>query len=92
MNLQAKLGLAQQLAAKLSGGVTNVVMMEGLLPASAMRDEEERREVRLAHMIRSSHSDVISMCHFHLVVGRTILFRMCTIWCSDCQDCDMAAD
>jgi hypothetical protein len=41
-----KLGLAQQLAAQLAGGVTNVVLLEGMLPAGLMRDDEEKREVR----------------------------------------------
>ena len=41
-----KLGLAQQLAAKLAGGVTNVILLEGMLDAAAIRNEEERREVR----------------------------------------------
>jgi len=40
-----KLGLAQQLAAKLAGGVTNVILLEGMLDAAAIRNEEERREV-----------------------------------------------
>ena len=42
---QAKLAAAAALAAKLGGGVTNVVLLENLLPAVALREDEERREV-----------------------------------------------
>lgn len=42
---QAKLGLAQQFAAQLSGGVTTVVQLENLLNCAAIRDERERKEL-----------------------------------------------
>jgi hypothetical protein len=41
-----KLSLAQQLAAKLAGGVTNVILLEGMLDVGTIRIDEERREVR----------------------------------------------
>lgn len=42
-----KLALAQQLAAKLaSGGVTHVVLLEGLVDAATIRIDDERQEVR----------------------------------------------
>ncbi|KAI8472154.1 MAG: hypothetical protein J3K34DRAFT_467687 [Monoraphidium minutum] len=41
-----KLALAQQLAAKLAmGGLTNVLLLEGLVPAATVRDEAERQEI-----------------------------------------------
>jgi hypothetical protein len=41
----AKLGLVQQFAAQLSGGVTNVLLLDNLVNASAVRDDEQRKEV-----------------------------------------------
>lgn len=42
---QVKLQQAAALAAKLGGGVTNVVLLEGMVDAATIRDESERREV-----------------------------------------------
>lgn len=39
------LAAAQQVAAALLGGVTNVVLLEGLLDAAAIRSSDERQEV-----------------------------------------------
>ncbi|GBF87338.1 hypothetical protein Rsub_00049 [Raphidocelis subcapitata] len=40
-----KVALAQQLAAKLAGAATNVVLLEGLVDVATLCDEEERREI-----------------------------------------------
>jgi hypothetical protein len=41
----AKLGLVQQFAQQLSGGVTSVLLLENLVPASMVRDDQERKDV-----------------------------------------------
>lgn len=43
---QVKLNMAQMFAAQLSGQPTNVVLLENLIPAGMVRQEQERREVR----------------------------------------------
>jgi len=45
LSQQAKLSAAQMFAAQVSGGPTNVVLLEGLMPASMMAIEDERREL-----------------------------------------------
>lgn len=42
---QVKLGLAQKFAAQLSGGMTCVVLMEGLMTVDTVRDEDDRRDL-----------------------------------------------
>lgn len=60
----AKLGLVQQFAAQLSGGVTNVLLLDNLVHASAVRDDDQRKEVGVLLCCCAGVvlSDVVMVC------------------------------
>jgi hypothetical protein len=61
-----KLALAQQLAAKLAGGgVTNVVLLEGLVDAATVADEGEKTEVR-ADEGAPAPAALVSVCRVYM--------------------------
>ncbi len=72
---QAKLSAAQQFMAQMSGGPTQILMLENLGPSSVMKDEEERRLVSVCVCVFSVASCLLYMrlmtwSHHSAVQGR----------------------